>query len=380
MRYTIILILLLPTVLFSQKNSKLQPANTIQIDNNTFIGQTEITNRMYREFVNYVSDSIITRVLYDSLPDYQAVKFLDVSQRELKKVLSENRVENEKKYSLNYTAYKTKFLAEDSLAIAILQRHVYYPVSVRFYQRREINIRKLVYKLNETEAVMVFPDTLSWSNDYYVKYKADSSTYSNSWINTYMSSYFWHLAYDNYPVVGLNLAQINAYCHWYAQQLNKNSKDTSIHYSVSIPTITDYTAAMKLCVPAVVKTQIGPENLINPIVYSRGENQAATHIHTAYQNLQPSVGIKVPEDYVMREWVENNVTSPILNLLGGPAEVVKSLKEPDYMCVIGGDYYLGIVDPNGIQANTLFYQRLLYKEQGYSFAGFRILVTTSPKL
>lgn len=335
---------------------------------------------MYREFVNYVCDSIITHLLYDSLPDYQAVQFLDVSQRELKNVSPENRLENAKKYSLDYTAYKTKLLGKDSLAIAILDRNIYYPVSVRFYQRREINIRKLIYKLNETEAIMVFPDTLSWANDYYVKYKSDPSEFHSSWATSYVNSYFWHPAHDNYPVVGLNLAQVNAYCHWYALQLNKNTKDSSIHYSVSIPDLNHYTLAMKLCVPAIVKEKIGPENLINPIVYSRGENQAATHIHPAYQNLRPSIGLKSAEDYVMQEWVENNGTSPILNLLGGPAEVVKSSKEPDYMCVIGGDYYLGVVDPNGIQANTLFYERLLYKEQGYSFIGFRILVTTSHRL
>lgn len=390
MRYTIIyffISFLFPIAGFSQKKSKLQPANSVQIDSNKFIGQTEITNRMYREFVESIKDSIITRILYDSLPDAQAVKFLAVSQRALKKVSPEKRVENEKNYSLDYTAYKTKFLADDSLAKEILKRQVYYPISLRFYFRYEVDIRKLVYKLNENELVTVFPDTLSWVNDYYVKYKPDSASFSSSWANDLQTCYFWHPAYDNYPVVGLNLAQINAYCHWYARQLNKYSKDPAISYSVSIPEIQDYTAAMKLCVPEVIQANIGPENLINPIVYSRQENQAEPHIHPAYQNFRPAIGLKTAEAYVIQEWVENNATSPtcppdrrVLNLLGGTAEVVKSTKEPDYMTVLGGDYYLGIVDPNGIQANTLFYERLLYKEQGYSFVGFRILVTTNTKL
>lgn len=378
MRHTISFFLFLSFTGFSQTNAKLQPANTIQLDSNTFIGQTEITNLMYHAFIDYVKDSIITRILYDSLPDAQALKFLDVSQRALKKVSPKNRVENEKNFSLDYTAYKTKYLADDSLAREILMRQIYYPTSLRFYAHREVDVRKLIYKPNET--VAVFPDTLSWVNDYYVKYKPASSGFTDSWANDLQTCYFWHPAYDNYPVVGLNLAQINAYCHWYARQLNKNAKDTSIHYSVSIPTITDYAAAMKLCVPAVVKAQIGPENLINPIVYSREANQAEMHIHPAYQSFRPAIGLKTAEAYVIQEWDENNATSPIYNLLGGPAEVLKSTKEPDYMTVLGGDYYVGIVDPNGIQANTIFYERLFYKEQGYSFVGFRILVSTNRKL
>ena len=373
MKLTLLLLSFVPLFSSAQLKEKYIPRNTIVLNDSTFIGQTEITNQMYREFVNFVKDSMFTHLLYDSLPYSVAKKFLNAPEKTLKKLTEDKRQEYAKIYGLNYSAYKP-MIEHDSLVIT-KTTSMYYPQTNRFYKRREIDVRKLKYTLPSGELVSVYPDTLSWANDYYVKYDpVDSAEYHYSWADDFLQYYFWHPAYDNYAVVGVNQAQILAYCHWYSRQLNASEEKSNVFYTVSIPSIYDYTEAVKICVPGVVSSTIGSENLINPIIYNRNPREASTHIHPAYQNILPSIGLKSVEEYVMREWVKINATSPILNLLGGPAEVVKPSKEPDYMTVLGGDYYLGIVDPNGIQANTLFYERLLYKEQGYSFVSFRILV------
>jgi sulfatase modifying factor 1 len=60
------------------------------------------------------------------------------------------------------------------------------------------------------EQINVYPDTLVWAHDF---------TYSN---NTHLTeTYFWHPAYDDYPVVGVTWGQCQAFCAWRTQILNE---------------------------------------------------------------------------------------------------------------------------------------------------------------
>jgi len=59
------------------------------------------------------------------------------------------------------------------------------------------------------EVINVYPDTLCWIHDF---------TYSFNEPMTNM--YFWHLAYDNYPLVGVTWQQANAFNVWRTQLLN----------------------------------------------------------------------------------------------------------------------------------------------------------------
>lgn len=59
------------------------------------------------------------------------------------------------------------------------------------------------------EEILVYPDTLCWVRDF---------TYSFNDPMTNM--YFWHPAYDNYPVVGVTWVQAKAFCVWRTQKLN----------------------------------------------------------------------------------------------------------------------------------------------------------------
>ncbi len=59
------------------------------------------------------------------------------------------------------------------------------------------------------DIVNVYPDTLAWVHDF---------TYSFNEPMT--NNYFWHPAYDDYPVVGVSWKQCRAFCVWRTQYLN----------------------------------------------------------------------------------------------------------------------------------------------------------------
>lgn len=69
-----------------------------------------------------------------------------------------------------------------------------------------------------TTSVNIFPDTLAWKRDF---------TYSYN--EPMVRNYFWHPAFDDYPVVGIAWLQANAFCFWRTNLWNSwetvNSED-----------------------------------------------------------------------------------------------------------------------------------------------------------
>lgn len=64
-----------------------------------------------------------------------------------------------------------------------------------------------MYAKAEAKDLMVDQDC--WSNDFIYSYNAPL-----------VKTYFWHPAFDEYPVVGVNWAQANAYCQWLTTVVN----------------------------------------------------------------------------------------------------------------------------------------------------------------
>jgi len=60
-----------------------------------------------------------------------------------------------------------------------------------------------------TEEVKIYPDTTAWIKDFAYSYNEPMH-----------NDYFWHQAYGDYPVVGVNWGQAKAFCEW--RTLNKN--------------------------------------------------------------------------------------------------------------------------------------------------------------
>ena len=172
-----------------------------------YMDNTEITNNEYRQFVYWVRDSLAHRLIGGE----HIIEEGEYGER------------------INWRA-KIKWdddANEETLA------ELFLPETERFYRRKEIDSRKLNFEYYwidlktaaqrdsreqgmrdrsvfiKKDVINVYPDTLSWIHDY---------TYSYHDPMTQM--YFWHPAYDDYPVVGVNWKQARAFCIWRTQLLN----------------------------------------------------------------------------------------------------------------------------------------------------------------
>lgn len=66
-------------------------------------------------------------------------------------------------------------------------------------------------ELSEQElSKFIYPDTLVWQRDFSYAYN-----------EPLMENYYWHCAFDKYPVVGVNWWGANAFCHWRTLHYNK---------------------------------------------------------------------------------------------------------------------------------------------------------------
>ncbi|MBL4754408.1 MAG: SUMF1/EgtB/PvdO family nonheme iron enzyme [Flavobacteriales bacterium] len=181
-----------------------------------YMDATEITNNEYRQFVNWVRDSLARRILGEEVSeDY--FHMTDGYDQDLDPP------------QLNWD--EPIYWADDEQREALDQMSL--PEHERFYRRKRIDTRKLNFeyyridlraaaqKSNREQGLKdrsvfiikdiigVYPDTLAWVHDF---------TYSFNEPMTNM--YFWHPAYDNYPVVGVTWKQARAFCIWRSELLN----------------------------------------------------------------------------------------------------------------------------------------------------------------
>jgi formylglycine-generating enzyme required for sulfatase activity len=207
-------------------------ARTVSIDA-FWMDETEITNNEYRQFVYWVRDSIMRRMLGEQLDDY---------------VIAEDELGNPIDPPLINWDVKIDFRDEE---IKEILNDLYYPTEERFFGRQQLDTRKLMYEyfwvdfqqaakssnrynfdtqqyegyiVNNNgerveitdrssfiirDVVKVYPDTLCWISDFTYSYNEPLA-----------NMYFWHPGYDNYPVVGVNWKQANAFAIWRTQSLN----------------------------------------------------------------------------------------------------------------------------------------------------------------
>lgn len=209
-----------------------QVAHNRQISVSAFyMDETEITNNEYRQFTEYVRDSIVKKTLGGEhiLQDADGKEYIN---------------------------WKTKLDYEDPAVIEAFSEF-YFPEEDRIFGRKEVDVRKLIYhaewfdlvaaanKSNRDkprtsfivkEDIAVYPDTLCFISDF-----------SYSLNDPMVEKYFWHPAYDEYPVVGVTWKQARAFTIWRSRMLDdfKRANGEAVMNQFRLPTESEWEYASR---------------------------------------------------------------------------------------------------------------------------------------
>ena len=219
---------------------------TVSIDP-FWMDDTEITNSEYKQFVYWVRDSLAKRLLVDAgFEEYKAE--IDVDR--MMALDPEYDHDDPETCMLNWEEDVKWSNADEVYQEALSDLFLSY--EERFYKQKEIDSRKLFYEYEWVDLkqaakrqnrynfnedftggeykgtvidengeevpikdrssfimrgrINVYPDTLVWMQDYTYSYNEPLAR-----------MYFWHTAYNDYPVVGVNWHQANAFAIWRTQ-------------------------------------------------------------------------------------------------------------------------------------------------------------------
>ena len=197
-----------------------------------YMDETEITNNEYRQFVYYVRDSIAHKKLGHVKPtedgsgeiidwSYE----LDWSPTAISGGGGGGGAEGAAPAEGGDGGGEGATASGGSLA------DMFYQGDDEFWGKKELDVRQLIYerewydwksaaqKVNrdnnargsyiKSEKGSIYPDTLVWVHDFSYSYNEPMTR-----------NYFWHPAFDDYPVVGVNWNQANAFCAWRSKLWN----------------------------------------------------------------------------------------------------------------------------------------------------------------
>lgn len=194
--------------IFSRANNR---STSITIDG-FFMDDTQITNNEYRQFVNWVRDSIAHVYLDHFTEDEYGNSKIDWS------------------YEIDYS--------DEEL------NGMFFRDNEVLFGKREMDKSKLIYKykwmdlkkaalnpdiprsqLISEESTAIYPDTLVWIRDFAYSYN-----------EPFARNYFWHPAFDDYPVVGVNWNMAKAFTYWRTHIWNAYMKDQPNTENFRLPT------------------------------------------------------------------------------------------------------------------------------------------------
>ncbi|MCK5782499.1 MAG: gliding motility lipoprotein GldK [Flavobacteriales bacterium] len=212
------------------------PSRTVSVASFS-MDETEITNNEYRQFVYWVRDSLVRynlamRAYEDDLIDDEGIgyyRFKDVDTSGspyYQYLLDKNASAEDSDIPEGRYLDWSKDIEWDinnypSVEYAEILDSMYLPVEERFFGARTLDARKLEFTYfwvdmqkavrkggNRKDYIFkeqlnVYPDTTVWVRDF-----------SYSYNEPMMRDYFWHAAYNEYPVVGVTFDQAVAFCAW----------------------------------------------------------------------------------------------------------------------------------------------------------------------
>ena len=162
-----------------------------------YMDETEITNNEYRQFVNYVKDSIAHTILGHLVDaDGSDVQAIDWSQE-----IDWSNPQTTESLDEMYSKDGMKLLGVRDMDISKIIYH-YYWFDWKTAAKLE-NIWKDRAQFFHEENIRIYPDTLVWERDFTYSYNEPMTR-----------NYFSHPSFDDYPVVGVDWKQANAFNDW----------------------------------------------------------------------------------------------------------------------------------------------------------------------
>ena len=236
---------------------KQTPVRDISVDG-FWMDDTEITNSEYRQFVNYVRDSILRERLAD--PNYGGDESYKIEEDKngdpvtphlnWKKALP--RKPNEDELRAIESLYVTNPVTGEKMLDASQMNYKYeiYDYTTAALRRNRLNPEERNLNtdiaVDPNEKVWISKDTAyiddegkivretlnrelsgPWDflNTYIINIYPDTTCWVNDFPNAdnevYMRNYFSNSAYNDYPVVGVTWEQANAFCAWRTEYLLK---------------------------------------------------------------------------------------------------------------------------------------------------------------
>ena len=224
------------------------PTKTVTV-RSFYMDDTEITNSEYRQFVEWVKDSVLRTklaIMADELRlglDDEGIGEFAFKDADTTNMSIYNKYMMDNYSGMGETGFEGRALNKEVDLIwdtsdypdehyAEVMDSFYLPESESYNGRRTVDVRQLKYKYSwmDIEAAArakkgqrkdfirhkeleVYPDTTVWIKDF--KYSYNDPMHND---------YLWHDAYSDYPVVGVSWVQAKAFCNWRTKFKNDDRK------------------------------------------------------------------------------------------------------------------------------------------------------------